>query len=257
MRKSSGFFLVFIVLFWFSHLWATSQKADVKTEGKDKDKKSGIKVEKAESIELQPLLKGMTFVRIRCQFNNVLYYQGYRNPRETKKEEFNLNKITNLFKEASIPITKNHIQKLYGRLETELKDNGVRIVDIQTTKESDSTVIPTITLVIDILATTPESYFIALDLTATQWMSYWANEESIQAPAIVWWQKKMATATTKDLIDTLNKSASALLENFTTQLTYANAKTAEEAKPTAEPTPQKKETQKTSGTQKKKHKKKR
>lgn len=252
MKQIIGFFLLFAMLVGFSQLGAKDQKAKRTPQGKELSKKSVIKTEKAEVIELQPLLKGMTFVRIRCQFNGTPYYQGYRDPREAKKEEFNANKIEREFKERNIPLVKNNIQKLYGFLETELKDNGVRIVDIQRAESSDSTVIPTITLAVEIIRTTADIYSFSLDLTATKWMSYWAGEESVQASVIVWWQKKLEYTTAEELMATLEKAASTLLENFTTQLTYANAKTAEELKPAPDPTTKKKEPPKPSKSKKKK-----
>lgn len=247
MRKIIGLVMIVVWLCSMPLLEAKTKKNNDSAKGKNK--KSSVKVEKAEVIELQPLLKGMTFVRIRCLFNDIAYYQGYRNPRDTKKEDFNLDKVEKKLKENSIPLTKVQVQELYSRLETELKANGVRILDIQTAEESDSTVIPTITLGFDCLTSPPDRFFLSVDLTATKWMSYWAGEESVQSPVIVWWQKKLAETNSNDFISVLDKTASTLLEKFTTQLTYANAKTAEEVKATT--TPQK-DTKKDKKSEKKK-----
>ncbi len=236
MRKIVRYALIFVWLFSILPFSTQARNAE------KKEKKNVIKSEKVEAIGFQPLLQGVNYVRVRCQFNGTLYYQGYHNPRDVKKQEFNLKTVEKQFKEAAIPLAKNHVQELYGRVETELKNNGLRILDIQTTDEKDATVIPYITLVIDILTVSKESYFLAIDLTVTKWMSTWSGETSVQAPVIVWWQKKIATATATDLIGTLDKTAQTMLENLTTQLTYANAKTGDTVKPTPQSKPENKNT---------------
>ena len=168
-------------------------------------------------------LKGLNYARIQCEYNGVPFYKGYKSPKEQKVEEFNLEKAKTKLSKAGIPIGKDHIRAVYNQMETLLINAGIRIVEIRTSDEkSGSTILPTVSINVEVMAASPKMYFCLVYLTVSRWISTWVGTENIQTPMIAWWKKKMVAAAPGELNNSIEKAVKELIDNFTLQLEEAN-----------------------------------
>jgi len=168
-------------------------------------------------------LKGLNYARIQCEYNGVPFYKGYKTPKDQKVEEFNLEKAEARLKEANIPIGKDQIRAVYNQMETLLKNAGIRIVEIRTSDEkSESTILPTVSINVEVMAASPKMYFCLVSITAAKWISAWVGTENIDTPMIAWWQKKMLVTAPDELNNSIEKAVKELIDDFILQLEEAN-----------------------------------
>jgi hypothetical protein len=168
-------------------------------------------------------LKGIKYLRIQCEFNGIPYYKGFKSPKDQKVAEFNLEEAAGQLKEAGIPITKTNIRTLYQQLESPLIDGGVQIVKIREQKEKDDfTIIPTVSINIEILKVSEKQYFILAYLTVLKWISTWSGTQNLHTPVIMWWQKKLLAAPGDELNKILEDAASTLVGDFLVKLKEEN-----------------------------------
>ncbi len=173
-------------------------------------------------IEPNPLLKDVNYVRLQCKFNGMTYYKGFRKPQDAEMIEFNLDEAETALKDAAIPITKDDIRALYQRAESQLKKAGVRLLDIRPRNSKRSSVVPAVDLNVDIQPAAEESYVVLVYLTVSKWMSAWSVSGNVQAPVIVWWQKKALLVPTAELSAKISETAMQLAEVFQAHLAAAN-----------------------------------
>jgi hypothetical protein len=178
--------------------------------------------EESEIIKFYPLLKGVNYVRLRCKFNGMPYFKGYKTHLDTKMEEYFLDETADSLKKADIPISKKDIRSLYDSLEARVKDADVRILDINPGGKKKATLIPSLTLNIDVKTVSEGKFFILEYLTLTRWMSSWFGNESLEAPVIIWWHKKMLSADKKSFSNSIESTAKELTSRFLAHLAYAN-----------------------------------
>jgi len=168
-------------------------------------------------------LKGLNYARIQCEYNGVPFYKGYKSPKEQKVEEFNLEKAKTKLSKAGIPIGKDHIRAVYNQMETLLINAGIRIIEIRTSDEkSGSTILPTVSINVEVMAASQKMYFCLVYLTVSRWISTWVGTENIQTPMIAWWQKKMLVTAPDELNNSIEKAVKELIDDFTRQLKEAN-----------------------------------
>ncbi len=168
-------------------------------------------------------LKGLNYARIQCEYNGVPFYKGYKSPKEQKVEEFNLEKAKTKLSKAGIPIGKDHIRAVYNLMETLLINAGIRIIEIRTSDEkSGSTILPTVSINVEVMAASQKMYFCLVYLTVSRWISTWVGTENIQTPMIAWWQKKMLVTAPDELNNSIEKAVKELIADFTLQLEKAN-----------------------------------
>lgn len=173
-------------------------------------------------VELdQAHLKGINYVRIQCQFNNVPYYKGYQDLKTQEMQEFNVDAVETKLKEDGIPIAKKKFQAIYNRMESKLKTGGFRILEI---RQDDSTIIPTISLNLEATAVTNDGkmYVVFLYVTVSKWISTWVGTRNIQSPVIAWWKHKIITASPGELDKSIDAAVKELLETFLAQWQEAN-----------------------------------
>ncbi|MCP5051680.1 MAG: hypothetical protein GY940_31220 [bacterium] len=173
-------------------------------------------------IEPNPLLKGIGYVRVRCKFNGTAYFQGFRHPRDEKKIEFNLTEVETQLKDAGIPMDKTHIRALYDHTESLLKKAGVRPLEIRPASRGHASLVPYVNLNVDVEVATEESYIVLVYLTVSKWMSAWSGERSVQAPVIVWWQKKVLVVPPSELTSKLDEAAIQLADEFQAHFAVSN-----------------------------------
>jgi hypothetical protein len=183
----------------------------------------------AADVELDnKLLVGVNYVRIQCRFNGVPYYQGYKGIQTRDLEEYNADEAEAALKEAKIPISKKSFRDMYDRLESLLKKAGFRILEVRQ-GESDSTIIPTLSLNLDAMAITPargkESYVVLVYVTVSRWLSTWIGTDDIQSRVIVWWKKKMVIAGPGELNKSIDAAVGELMEDFLARWKEANETT--------------------------------
>jgi len=168
-------------------------------------------------------LKGLNYARIQCEYNGVLFYKGYKSPKEQKLEEFNLEKVEAALNKAGIPIDKDHIRVVYNQMETLLRNAGIRIVEIRTSDEkSGSTILPTVSINVEVMEASKKMYFCLVSITVSKWISAWVGTENINTPMIAWWQKKMLVTTPNELNNSIKKAVKELIDDFTLNLKEAN-----------------------------------
>ena len=170
-------------------------------------------------------LKGLKYARIQCEFTGVPFYKGYKSPKEENMEEFNLEEAVSGLKQAGIPIGKDNIRALYDQLESMLKKTGLRIVTVKNSSDmDDSSILPTISIGVEVITAPKSLYFVRVDLTVSQWMSTWVGTENLHAPVITWWQEKMLAAEPKELNKLIETAARELCDEFTLQWLSVNPK---------------------------------
>jgi hypothetical protein len=169
----------------------------------------------------QALLEGINYVRIRCQFNGVPYYKGYKDLKTREKQEFNADAVETTLKETGIPISKKKFQAMYDRMESLLKTGGFRILKIG---QDDSTIIPTISLNLEAKAVTNgrKLYVVFLVVTVSKWVSTWVGTENVQSPMIAWWKHKIMAVKPGELDKSIDAAVEELLETFLAQWQEAN-----------------------------------
>ena len=167
-------------------------------------------------------LKGVNYVRIRCEFNGVPFYKGVESPQAEKAEEFNAKEAENRLKELGIPISKDNIKAIYEIMESGLKKAGLGVVEIKNSPgQHQATIIPTVSVNVDILKASKELYFILVQLTVSKWISTWSGTENIHTPVIIWWQKEMLSAGPEELVEAVEKTEKQLIADFILRLKEA------------------------------------
>jgi hypothetical protein len=168
-------------------------------------------------------LKGLNYVRIQCEFNGVPYYKGYKSPKDQDLEEFNAEEVEARLKETGIPLTRAYVRAVYDRMEARLSDAGVQIVEIRSRDEkNDSTILPTITIAVEVLDVSKERYFVLIYLTVSRWISTWSGTQNINTPVITWWQKSMLAAAAEELNKSIEKAVKTLTDDFLVKLKREN-----------------------------------
>jgi hypothetical protein len=168
-------------------------------------------------------LKGLNYVRIQCEFNGVPYYKGYKSPKDQDLEEFNAEEVEARLKETGIPLTRAYARAVYDRMEARLSDAGVQIVEIRSRDEkNDSTILPTITIAVEVLDVSKERYFVLIYLTVSRWISTWSGTQNINTPVITWWQKSMLAAAAEELNKSIEKAVKTLTDDFLVKLKREN-----------------------------------
>jgi len=168
-------------------------------------------------------LKGVNYVRIKCQFNGVPFYKGYKSPLAEKAEEFNAEEAESQLKQAGIPMSKDNIRAIYEIMESSLKKAGIRILEIKNNADQKgTTIIPTLSINVDVMGASKELYFTLVQLTVSKWISTWLGAENISTRVISWWQKEMLASGPKELNETIEKAVKLLIDDFISQLKAAN-----------------------------------
>jgi hypothetical protein len=168
-------------------------------------------------------LKGLNYARVQCEFNGVIFYKGYKSPKDRKIKEFNLEKAEAKLTEAGIPIDKDQIRAVYNQMETLLKKAGIRAVEIRTGDDkSKSTILPTVSINIEVMKASKKMYFCLVSITVSKWISAWDETGNIDTPMIAWWQKKMLAAAPDELNTSIEKAVKELIDDFSLQLEQAN-----------------------------------
>jgi hypothetical protein len=137
-------------------------------------------------------------------------------------KEFNLEESAATLKDAGIPMDKDNIRRLYDHTEDLLKKAGVRPLDIRPGSGRDASVVPEISLNVDVELATRESYVVSVYLTVSKWMSVWSGNRSVQAPAIVWWRKRVLMVPPSELTAKLDEAAVQLTGDFGAHFAVAN-----------------------------------
>lgn len=180
-------------------------------------------------------LKGVNYVRVQCSFNGIPYYTGFKGLDTEKEEDVNVERIESLYKDEKIPIARKNFRALYKLLESTLKTEKFRILEIrvrpgQDLEESDaasgtgSTIIPTVSLDVEVFPffNGHEMYVGVISVTVAKWMSSWAGTENIQTHMIAWWHKSVISVGPEELNDAITKAAGVLIENFIARWKAAN-----------------------------------
>ena len=177
-------------------------------------------------------LKGLSYVRIQCEFNGVPFYRGYKSPKDQEVEEFNAEEAEAKLKEAGIPLTITNIRAVYDRLETRLTDAEVQIVGIRSRDEKNNvTILPTVSIEVEVLDVSKKRYFILVSLTVSKWMSTWSGTQNLHTQVITWWQKNMLAAAAEELDKSVEKAVNALIDDFLVKLKGENRKQREKKPP--------------------------
>jgi len=171
-------------------------------------------------------LKGIGYVRIQCSFNGIPFTKVLKTPRAPKADDINLDKLETLLTEARIPYSKEGIQRLYSRLETSLKKEGLQIVETRPgIDDSDnSTVLSTIGIFIDAKEASPKENLIAasVNFTVSNWISTWFETDNVQTHVMAWWQNRLLVMNKDKFYESLDNSIDELLKPFLAQWKIAN-----------------------------------
>jgi hypothetical protein len=168
-------------------------------------------------------LKGLKYLRIQCEFNGIPYFKGYKCPKDREVVEYNAREAEDHLHEAGVPLSKDKIRAVYNRLESRLSQAGVQIVKIKNQDEKgDSTILPTVSINVEVLPVTEEQYVTLVYLTVSKWMSTWSGTENINTPVITWWQKTILVSSGEELNRSVEKAANALIADFLAALKAEN-----------------------------------
>jgi len=170
-------------------------------------------------------LKGIRYVITAAEFNGVLYGEGYVDEMEETVKEFNLEEAVAKLNLDKIPITKETIRKIYGRMGASIQKAGMKVVKEKTYSQEKFTLIPTLTARIDSMRAEENrgtSYFVVIHLTLSKWISTWSGTTRILAPVYTWSDKKMVRADQDELIETIESAVTELTGEFLTELSKAN-----------------------------------
>jgi hypothetical protein len=171
-------------------------------------------------------LSGITNVRIQCQFNGIPYFKGFKNVQALKTEEYNMKEIETKLKDDGVPITNENIRAIYSKMESSLIKEGVRILEIRPDSSEGapgSTIIPSVSVNVDVIKGPQESYFVLVWIEVEKWMSFWVGDKNILSPMIIWRQKKMLSVDSKGLYKSIDSASNELTGLFLSQLKSANA----------------------------------
>lgn len=170
-------------------------------------------------------LKGIRYVITAAEFNGVVYGEGYVDEMEETVKEFNLEEAVEKLKLDEIPITKETIRKIYGRMDSSIQKAGVKVVKEKTYSQEKFTLIPTLTARIDTMRAGENgetSYFVVIHLTLSKWLSTWSGTTRIPAQVYTWSDKKMVRAGQDELITAMETAVTELTGEFLTELEEAN-----------------------------------
>jgi hypothetical protein len=162
-------------------------------------------------------LTGLNYVRIQCQVNGISYYKGFKNLQARQAEEFNVKELDAALKTGGFPITKDNIRAVYSKMESMLIKNNIRILDIRqedTGENSGSSIIPTVSMNIDVMEGTKDVYFAVVWITVDKWISTWSGAQNTQFRAVIWQKKKMLAATPKELFKSIDTAVNELMSYF-------------------------------------------
>ncbi len=175
-------------------------------------------------------LGGIRYIITAVEFNGVLYGEGYVDEKEETVKEFNLDEAAAKLEADGIPISKETIRKIYGRMGSLVQKGGVTVVKEKRYSQEKFTLIPTLTARIDTMTAGENgemSYFAVVHLTLSKWLSDWSGKTRILAPVYTWSDKKMVNVGQDELIETLEAAVAELTGEFLAELTAAG----EEEKP--------------------------
>lgn len=178
--------------------------------------------EAVEALAPSPLLKNVIYVRLKSQFNGIDYYKGVKNPRDIEIKEYNLDRVEIRLKEDTIPLDKDTVRALYSRSLELLKKAGLRVLNIHQQDKKQTTLVPTLSLDIDAIATSDSNFVVLVDLSLSKWISTWAGTENLQAQVIVWRHKVLLTAKQDVLVGSLEEATDEVLNEFLAQIALAN-----------------------------------
>lgn len=208
---------VLVVLLMFIMLAGTAMTAQ--TPGKETE------------TQINPHLKKVNFVRIRCLINGTTVYKAYPSPRATDIEEFNFDEAAAQFEGTNIPVKKKDILALYDQFSSQLKDSGVRVLDVKRPTldaHGRATIIPVASLHIELQEVTAESNVMLIYVTVSRWVSTWSGSERIYGPVVVWWKKHMTVVDNEEFIPRLKEKTKTMVGEFLTELAAANPPAPEE-----------------------------
>ncbi|HLP46534.1 MAG TPA: hypothetical protein VK469_11325 [Candidatus Kapabacteria bacterium] len=170
-------------------------------------------------------LKGIRYIIPAAQFNGVLYGEGYEDPAEETVKEFNLEGAFAKLKSAGIPLSKENIRGIYKQMEVQLQKAGLGILKMKKYTDEKTTVIPTLTANIDIMAIGGgvDMYATVIHLTLSKWISNWAGSTRILAPVYTWSEKKLTAAPPAELLKTIETAVNQLTAQFIQELKEANS----------------------------------
>lgn len=187
-------------------------------------------------------LKGVSYVRVQCTFNGIPYYTGFKGLDTEKEEDVNAERIESLYKDQRIPITRKNFHTLYKLLESTLKSEKFRVLEIRVRPGQDladssaasgagSTIIPTVSLDIEVFPffNGHEMYVGVISVTVAKWMSSWAGTQNIQTNMIAWWHKNVISVGPDELSNAVAKAAGVLIEDFIAQWKAANTEEPDES----------------------------
>lgn len=169
-------------------------------------------------------LIGITYARILCRINGVAYYKGFKDIRARTVEEFNLPAVESKLKSSGLPLNKENIRSIYAMMENTLTSQGIHVVEMRQGEmdtTTGSTVIPIISVNLDIMEVNKESYYVLAYTAVERWNSTWIGDQNVQAPSIGWWQKKMLNSNPKELAQILENTANELMINMVSKIKSA------------------------------------
>ncbi len=169
-------------------------------------------------------LIGITYARILCRINGVAYYKGFKDIRSRTVEEFNLPAVESKLKSSGLPLNKENIRSIYSMMETTLMSQGIHVVEMRQGEmdtTTGSTVIPIISVNMDIMEVNKESYYVLAYTAVERWNSTWIGDQNVQAPSIGWWQKKMLNSNPKELAQILENTANELMTDMVSKIKSA------------------------------------
>lgn len=177
-----------------------------------------------------PMLKGVNYIRVQSVFNGSPYFKGYRHPTETDIKEYHLLQTETILKDMGAGLKKEDIRSIYTFLEDQLKKGSVRSVDLHPIDEKEPTVVPVLTLDIDLTVNTEQIRVVLVTLSVSRWMSDWSGTESLQVPAIIWTERNLFTVSKSaaTLVQEINSATNTLTQKLLSDISRANLPEPEE-----------------------------
>lgn len=181
-------------------------------------------------------LKGIQHIITAVQFNGVLYGEEYEDAAEETVKEFNLEQVSAKLKEGGIPLDRENIRGIYRQMETQLQKVELKALKMKNYSTEKTTVIPTLTAGIDIVAIGGgvDLYVTVVHMTLSKWFSNWTGSVRILAPVYTWSEKKIITAPSAELFKTVETTVSQLTVEFIREFKEANREVTPESMPVKE-----------------------
>jgi hypothetical protein len=167
-------------------------------------------------------LKGIQLVFIAAEFNGILFEEGYVDRNEEVIETFNLEEAASKLKKNGIPITEKNIREIYSQIGSIIQKTDLQILKARKYSKENTTIIPTLNVKIDTMVAARNLYFTVIHLTLSKWLSNWSGAKRIYAPVYIWSEKKMAAASSTELLKTIKTAVSELTQEFISEFKKAN-----------------------------------